>query len=93
MLGDSLLIAPKLYSASYDLYDSLIAQGKHYNVSYYLPRDGAPWYEYATKDIETGSWKMFSIRDMPVFVKGGTILPIKLHNRRLSLIRTQSMPI
>ena len=36
---------------------------------------------------------MAAIRDMIVFVRAGSIIPLKLHNRKLSLTRAQSMPM
>jgi alpha 1,3-glucosidase len=93
MIGDSLMIVPKLKSATYDLYDSIKSQGKHYNLSFYLPEEGAPWYKYASDEVQTGSWQMASIRDMLIFVRAGSIIPVKLHNRKLSLTRAQTMPM
>ena len=93
MIGESLIIVPKLKSATYDLYDSIKSQGKHYNLSYYLPEEGAPWYKYASDEVQTGSWQMAGIRDMVVIVKAGSIIPVKLHNRKLSLTRAQTMPM
>ena len=93
MLGDSLLIVPKLFSESYDLYDPEKNQGKYYNVSYYLPEEGAPWYEYIEKIVDRDSHKMLGIRDMLIFVRSGSIIPMKIHNKKLSLIRAKRMPI
>ena len=93
MLGDSLMIVPKLKSATYDLYDRIKSQGRHYNLTYYLPEGGAPWYKYASDEVQTGSWQMAGIRDMVVFVRAGSIISVKLHNRKLSLTRAQTMPM
>ena len=101
MLGDSLLIVPKLRSAAIrnyrDVFDDIESLEKKYPVDFYLPSydtnddKKVGWYDYKTKmlELESGFVKnrLFSIRDMPVFVKTGSIIPIKLHYNRLSLIR------
>jgi alpha-glucosidase (family GH31 glycosyl hydrolase) len=92
MIGDSLMVVPKLKSASFDLYSTEYNE-KHYNLSYHLPKEGTPWYEYTEKTIENGSHKMVRIKDILLFVRAGTIIPIKLHNKKLSLTRAQHMPI
>lgn len=76
MFGDNILVAPKLDT-------NLRIQ------TAYLPSE-CSWYNYNTKMIETESSpikKIWSDKEMPVFYRAGTILPILLHENALSLLR------
>ena len=60
-------------------------------IDLYLPAE-AIWYDYYTKkeEFEKGvliKGRMISDDKQGIFVKGGSILPIKLHNGELSLLR------
>lgn len=61
-----------------------------------LPDDDI-WYNYFSKEIEQNYSSTFkkelTLKEMLLYVRGGTIMPIKLHNRRLSLIRAFFMPL
>lgn len=91
------MIVPKLNSSNVDIYDATKHNDKNYQVQFYLPPN-VLWYNYFTKDIELlergkALSKMLAIKEMLVYVRGGRILPIKLHNNKLSLIRAFNMPI
>ena len=78
MLGDSLLVAPKIKTPEPFL-DSLGMQ----EVEYSLPKDST-WYNYYSKKSEAGTSNAVT-RNVPdleqvVYVKGGSILPILLHD-------------
>ena len=99
MIGDSLLFVPKLHSSNKkdsDLYDPLRINDKHYEVEVLLPYKEI-WYNYFSKTKETESsekfTKLLGLNDNLLYVRGGRILPIKLHNTKLSLIRSFFMPI
>jgi alpha-glucosidase (family GH31 glycosyl hydrolase) len=93
MWGDSILVAPKLSGSvniDSDLYDKGQTDDKNYVVDLYLP-SGASWYNYFTKLIETtsGSFeeRYLSIKELAVYVRAGSIIPIKLHYKKLALLR------
>lgn len=80
--------------------------GKWWSIDVYLPqRQHYPgdmcWYYYGNKlrgatNIPQGGFLnglLLENREYGVYVKGGTILPIKLHNGAQSLMRTLLMPI
>jgi len=99
MIGPSLLYVPKLQSSNKkdsDLYDPTRVHVKNYEVNVTLPGDDT-WYNYFSKEIEkqenTHFTKNLALKEMLVYVRGGTILPIKIHNNRLSLVRAFFMPI
>lgn len=83
MLGDSLLVAPKIKTPS-DFLDSLGMQ----EVDYTLPKDST-WYNYYSKKTEAGTSASVT-RNVPdleqvVYVKGGSVLPILLHDNCFAL--------
>jgi alpha-glucosidase (family GH31 glycosyl hydrolase) len=99
MIGPSLLYVPKLHSSNKkdsDLYDPTRVNVKNYEVNVTLPGDDL-WYNYFSKEVEQQNTAIFkkelSLKEMLLYVRGGTILPIKLHNNRLSLARAFFMPI
>jgi|Transcript_6459 alpha-glucosidase (family GH31 glycosyl hydrolase) len=81
MLGDSILVAPKITTPTEDL-ESKQSQ----EVTYLLP-SGEKWYNYYTKAQEAASsptqdmWvsKVLPDLEQAVFVKGGAVLPILQH--------------
>ena len=77
MLGDSMLVAPKLTVPTTELEDQQQQQ-----VTYTLPTN-AKWYKEHTNTIEwvTGTpvTKTLSDIEQAVFIKGGSILPTLLH--------------
>jgi alpha-glucosidase (family GH31 glycosyl hydrolase) len=77
-----------------DLYDPTRVNDKNYQVNVSLPADGT-WYNYFSKEIEEGVGfkKELALKEMLVYIRGGSIIPIKLHNNRLSLVRAFFMPI
>jgi alpha-glucosidase (family GH31 glycosyl hydrolase) len=99
MIGPSLLYVPKLHSSNKkdsDLYDPTRINVKNYEVNVTLPVDDL-WYNYFSKEVEQQNTAFFkkelSLKEMLLYVRVGTILPIKLHNYRLSLARAFFMPI
>ena len=74
MLGDSLLVAPVLKKdvTSHDVY---------------FPGSEQVWYDQTTWDLHKGAgWHTFSVTmsSVPVFQRGGTIIPRKMRVRRAS---------
>ena len=102
MLGDSILIAPKITRpvqvASNDKKFLMRNQSDRlgFPINFYLP-NGFEWYFYYThlREPNTGFIKDRVLNDeqQGIFIKGGHILPIKLHNGSLSLLRTVLSPI
>jgi len=78
MLGDSMLVAPKIDTPS----DELEAQ-KMQEVTFTLP-ESAKWYNYYSKKVEQVTGKAVT-RYLPdleqaVFIKGGSVMPTLLHD-------------
>ena len=78
MLGDSMLVAPKITTPTAFL-DSLQMQ----EVTFTLP-ESANWYNYYSKKGETVTGEAIT-RNLPdleqaVFIKGGSVLPMLLHD-------------
>ncbi|CDW88377.1 neutral alpha-glucosidase ab [Stylonychia lemnae] len=94
MIGDSFLIVPKLQYHEKDKEvndeESQNEQEKYYILNYTLPKDNI-WYNYETKKSTKGDsiqrQALLSESQTLVFVKGGSIIPIKLHPRQSSLAR------
>jgi alpha-glucosidase (family GH31 glycosyl hydrolase) len=66
-----------------------------YTVNLYLP-SSEKWYDYFIKFDEGDKdfiIRNFDISEFGLYVKGGSILPIKLHNNGLSLLRIIHYPI
>ncbi len=78
MLGDSMLVAPKIKTPT-ALLESLHMQ----EVTFTLP-ESANWYNYYSKKAEevTGEaiTRNLSDLDQAVFIKGGSVLPMLLHD-------------
>jgi len=77
MLGDSMLVAPKIKTPTADL-ESLKMQ----EVTYNLPTS-AKWYNYYNKkEATTGSDVTVNLPDLEqaVFIKGGSVMPTLLHD-------------
>jgi alpha 1,3-glucosidase len=91
MFGDSLLVAPKITKP-----DDLHTQFKLQQVNYILPNDEL-WYNFYTKTqaTETGVEVTVDITDLEqaVFVRGGSVLPILLHEDCMALLPCIKNPI
>ncbi len=105
MVGDDILVAPKLslpYSISdppplYEEETLLAAQERmRYIVKVALP-ESHRWYEYFSKRLVTdnGQQELHLTYDQccGLYVRAGSVLPIKLHSGALSLERAHTMPI
>lgn len=95
MMGDSLLVSPKITAQT--------KQGE-WPVDYYLPKQGGAekseiWYNYYTKKqvdaSEYGQWQHKTIGDLDqaVFARGGKILPILEHKECFSIRKCINNPI
>jgi len=84
MLGDSLLIAPKVTKPTAQLSELEMTQ-----VTFALPENHY-WYHFDTKVKNTnlGAWQTHLLTDLEeaVFVKGGSVLPILQHADCMSLL-------
>jgi len=83
MLGDSMLVAPKIKTPT-DFHNSLGLQ----EVDYQLP-SGSTWYNYYSKKVEGANGNLVT-RNVPdleqvVYIKGGSVLPILLHDNCFAL--------
>ena len=91
MLGDSILVAPKVTKP-----DDLRSEFKRQQVKYILPNEET-WYNYYTKaqQAETGAWTTVDLSDLEqaVFIRGGSILPILLHEDCMALLPCIKNPI
>ena len=91
MFGGSLLVAPKLTKP-----DDLLSSFHRQSVNYILPDDEL-WYNYYTKQqqSETGTWKTTTLPDLEqaVFVRGGSVLPILLHEDCMALLPCIRNPV
>ena len=69
---------------------------KMQSVDYYLPKTEM-WYSYDTKlvDKNVGVWNTVYLQDQQkaVFVKGGSIIPILLHENCMSLLSCINNPL
>lgn len=78
MLGDSMLVAPKITTPT-DTLESLQMQ----EVTFTLP-SSAVWYNYYSKKVETvtGTAVTRNLKDLDqaVFIKGGAVMPTLLHD-------------
>ena len=83
MLGDSMLVVPKIKTPS-DFLETLQMQ----EVTFTLPKS-ASWYNYYSKQVEpvTGTAITRNLPDLEqaVFIKGGSILPVLLHDNCMAL--------
>ena len=106
MWGDSILVAPKLSGPSFhrdrDFYDQKEIEKKIYPVDIYLPNKDSEgnllvWYDSLSMRGETFlgqlPTKYLSIKEVQMFFKGGSIIPIKLHYQKLCLLRVQYLPV
>ena len=91
MLGNSFLVAPKLTEP-----DDLLSSMHRQKVSYLLPT-GAYWYNYISKERNdvTGEWQEQALADLQqaTFIKGGSIVPVLLHEDCLALLTCYQNPI
>lgn len=91
MLGGAFLVAPKITAP-----DELLASVHRQRVKYLLP-EGAYWYNYISKakDTATGEWQESVLADLDqaTFIKGGSIIPILLHEDCLALLKCFENPI
>eukprot|EP00347_Sterkiella_histriomuscorum_P017483 403349187 len=91
MLGSSLLIAPKL-NRRQDYYNF----DAPFEVTFFLPKPHL-WYNiYSKKSIigQDSTHQMFlNNLDQAVFAKGGSIIPIMLHNKSQSLLQAKDSDI
>lgn len=78
MLGDYMLVAPKVTVPSAEL-----DEGQMQEVTYTLP-SSASWYNYYTKEQQSTTGQaitqLFSDLEQAVFIKGGAIMPVLLHD-------------
>lgn len=108
MWGDQILVAPKLGKTLYKSkkYFSQNSEGdteRWWSIDVYLPdiTSGKIWYQYFTKvkvdwtnSIDGQAINMLlENSEYGAFVRGGSILPIKIHKGALSLLRTKMNPI
>ena len=82
MFGNAILVAPKLENEdSQRAFFSNNTEGATY-VKYYLPPE-TNWYYFYTKTMEPTSFSMqgkaFGRLEYGIFVKAGSILPMKMH--------------
>ena len=91
MWGNAFLVAPKITAPT-----DVLVQMKMQSVDYYLP-EGELWYNYDTKlvDDNMGKWTNILLHDQEqaVFVKGGNIIPVLLHENCESLLSCIENPI
>lgn len=91
MFGSSILVAPKLTKP-----DDLLSSFRRQMVNYILPDDEL-WYNYYTKQqsLDTGVWKTSTLTDLEqaVFVRGGSVIPILLHEGCMALLPCIRNPI
>ena len=103
MFGDDILVAPKLslpYNVSQpsSIGNKTLLQApydKRYLVKVSLPESHG-WYEYLTKRPVTEYRQEIHLKYdqcCGLFVRAGSVLPIKLHTGALSLERARSLPI
>ncbi|CDW88355.1 alpha glucosidase ii [Stylonychia lemnae] len=89
MIGEDFVIFPKLQSLQ-----SGMSIG--YFASQTLPQ-GNIWYDYETKEITEGDSKQKDIilddNQRGAYVRGGSIIPIKLHGRSQSLTLAEDKPL
>jgi len=82
MFGESMLVAPKISPPG------PLSEWQEQEVNFYLPKS-ATWYNYYTKKVEetTGTYVNRNLTDLEqaVFVKGGSVLPILLHENCTAL--------
>ncbi|CDW76776.1 neutral alpha-glucosidase ab [Stylonychia lemnae] len=101
MIGDSILICPKLVPQTQTFsndFEQFVAQktSKLYPVKHKLPKE-ALWYNYYTKEVIEGDSKFREVElnqfQQLVYIKGGSIIPLKLHQNPTSLLKIQYNPI
>ena len=82
MFGESMLVAPKISPPG------PLSEWQEQEVNFYLPKS-ATWYNYYTKQVEetTGTYVNRNLTDLEqaVFVRGGAVLPILLHENCTAL--------
>lgn len=96
MWGDDFLIYPKIKAPQIDFLLNNISS-RVYTVDVLLPTQNR-WYDYVTKIMITEDFSRFSLNlhyldCCGMYVRAGTIIPIKLHNSASSLLKAQYMPI
>jgi len=100
MLGSSFLVAPKIVRAEPVPEKKFFSWGDESapktEIQVYLPPD-ALWYNYFSKEPQADSSQVREIMvpesEQGLFVKGGSIVPISLHGKRLSVLRIKNRPI
>ena len=67
-----------------------------HKVEVFLPKH-VEWYYYYSKTIENETGKkvekFIPELEQGIWVRAGSIIPIKLHGRKLSLLRTRKSPV
>ena len=105
--GSNILVFPKLHAPDFviherDLSDRFEIQRKAYPIYPYLPGvdyngNKVTWYDSLTRTLEPMDGllpkKYLSLKQIQFFYRGGSIIPIKLHYNKLSLLRVQFHPI
>ena len=86
MLGDKMLVAPKLKTPSEEL-----EKAQRQAVQYMLPTSDI-WYNYYSKKLEStakDAWTYTNLPDLEqaVFIKGGSVLPILGHEGCMALTK------
>lgn len=98
MFGDDILVAPKLFKSPYEANYFRSPLGTiYYKTPVYLPKDVLwyYWYDKSSYLQGEGSNTTVLIRDdeQGVFVRGGSILPIKLHQGEESITHAKDKDI
>lgn len=83
MLGDSMLVAPKITTPT-----DLLEEFQMQEVTFTLP-SSAKWYNYYSKAVEsvTGEAVTRNLADLEqaVFIKGGSVMPTLLHDECMAI--------
>ena len=108
MWGDQILVAPKLRRVLYKTNKYFFPKSeddyeKWWAIDVYFPEisEEKLWYYYSTKiKVDTSNIidgyflnMLLENHEVGAFVRGGSILPIKIHRGALSLLRTKHNPI
>jgi alpha-glucosidase (family GH31 glycosyl hydrolase) len=89
MWGDDFLVYPKIVAPAFDYWGSVSSHV--YTVDVVLPVQER-WYDYSTKMMITEGYLKFLLvlnylDCCGMYVRAGTIIPIKLHNKASSLLK------
>ncbi|CDW88484.1 neutral alpha-glucosidase ab [Stylonychia lemnae] len=97
MLGSSILYVPKLQKGQKEqkqFFGQVVEVV--YIVNCYLPIEDL-WYNYINKQIQKDDNDIqilvLQLHEQAIFIRGGSIIPIKMHQNKLSLLRLIRLPI